>query len=224
MVAAGALPGEPALLYSAGLTGPKNRAIMAPRTVAASLLILLSCLLPASAMAQSFGVGPRMSWVRGDVAADTPSTRFLGGMIRMRSSKNISLEFALDQRSETSVDGTTRLRERPFQASMLIYPARAAFSPYLLGGFGVYSQTLQHIDLSGEVSESEQSERRTGWHLGFGGELFFGRHTAFYADYRFRFVRFGGEPEEGSEPIGIPGLSRFSHRGSMWTSGVAFYF
>jgi hypothetical protein len=71
---------------------------------------------------------------------------------------------------------------------------------------------------------SSESERKIGYHLGLGAEIFFTRYTAFFLDYRYRFVRFG-DPEEGSDPIGIPGLeNRLSHRGSMWRSGIAFYF
>lgn len=194
------------------------------RSLAIALVLAASHLMPAVAWGQSLGIGPRFSFVRGDLASDTPATRFFGGTLRIRSSKNIALELALDHRSQTSEDGTSSLRERPLQASMLVYPVRAAFSPYLLGGFGIYTQTLDQLDAVGGVVESEQMDRKTGWHLGFGGELFFGRHTALFADYRFRFVRFGDNPEEGSEPIDLPGLSKFSHRGSMWTSGVAFYF
>ena len=67
------------------------------------------------------------------------------------------------------------------------------------------------------------TEKKTGWHLGAGAELFVHRHAAFFADYRFRFVKFG-EDAEGGEPIDLPGLHRLSHQGSMWTGGMAFYF
>ena len=51
------------------------------------------------------------------------------------------------------------------------------------------------------------------------------RQAAIFADYRFRFVEFGA-PEGGEEPINIPLLDsvNLSHRGSMWTGGMAFYF
>ena len=188
-----------------------------------SMVIVMALLAPAMAAAQGFGIGPRLSFVRGDLPSATPSTRFFGGIIRMRSSKRVVLEAAMDFRTETSEDGLTRVRERPMQGSMLLFPARGTISPYLLGGYGLYTRTTQALDLGGLPVDSV-SERKTGAHMGFGAEVFIGRRAAFILDYRYRFVRFG-QPEGEDEPVNLPGLSnRLSHRGSMWTSGMAFYF
>lgn len=194
------------------------------RTTAALVVCASALLLPRAVLAQGFGMGPRFSFVRGDVPSDSPSTRFLGGTIRMSSSKRVVLEVAMDYRSERSDDGLTRLRERPLQGSLLLFPVRSTFSPYLLGGFGLYTRTTDVLGPTGLVTASA-STRETGAHAGFGAEVFVGRHAALFADYRFRFVRFG-TPEAGSEPIDLPGLDslKLSHRGSMWTSGMAFYF
>jgi opacity protein-like surface antigen len=197
---------------------------MSLRTLVTLLTFALAVAAPAVSSAQAFGLGPRFSFVRGDIPSDTPSTRFLGGTVRMRSSERVVLEVAMDYRTELSEDGTSRLRERPLQGSMLLFPVRSTFSPYVLAGLGLYSQTTDELDETGLIVSSTQS-RRTGMHLGFGAELFIGRRAALFADYRYRFVRFGSA-EEDSDSIDIPGLSslKLSHRGSMWTSGVAFYF
>jgi hypothetical protein len=195
-----------------------RRPVLVPTLLAAAVLTL-----PVTAAAQGFGIGPRLSFVRGDLPSATPSTRFLGGIIRMRSSKRVVLEAAMDFRSEMSEDGLTRVRERPMQGSMLLFPVRGTISPYLLGGYGLYSRTTQSLDLGGLPVDSV-SERKTGAHMGFGAEVFIGRRAAFILDYRYRFVRFG-PPEGDDEPVNLPGLgNRLSHRGSMWTSGMAFYF
>ena len=184
---------------------------------------LISAAWPAAAAAQGFGLGPRLSIVRGDVASQTESSRLLGGMVRMASSSRVAIEVAADTRSERSDDGLQRIRERPLQGSLLLFPARAAFSPYVLVGYGLYNQTVETLDLAGAVVSSE-STRRTGAHLGFGAELFLGRHAAFVVDYRYRFVKLGGNEEDDS-PVNLPGLgSRLTHRGTMWTTGFAFYF
>ena len=186
---------------------------------------------PASeAAAQGFGIGPRMSFVRGDVPSDTPSTRFFGGTIRMRSSKRVVLELAGDYRSQLADDGLSRLKERPLQGSLLLFPVRSRLAPYLLAGYGLYSQTTETLDATGNVVDS-LAERRTGGHFGFGAELFVSRHAAFFVDYRYRFVKFGS-PEDGAEAIKIPGSGlipgadnlKLSHQGTMWTRGMAFYF
>ncbi|MEO8070819.1 MAG: outer membrane beta-barrel protein [Acidobacteriota bacterium] len=190
-----------------------------------SAILLTPLALPASAAGQSFGLGPRFSFVRGDLAADAPSTRFVGGTIRLRSSAHVALETALDYRAETSEDARTRLRERPLQASLLLFPVRSTISPYLLGGLGIYSRMTDTLDATGRAIDT-QLERKSGWHFGLGAELAITRHAAFYADYRFRFVKFGDSIQEGDEPINIPGVKnlKVAHRGSMWTSGMAFYF
>lgn len=200
------------------------------RNVVASLLVGLCLSLATSASAQGFGIGPRWSFVRGDVVAGTPSTRLFGGSIRLASSKRVALEAALDTRTETSADGTARLRERPIQGSMLIFPVRSTFSPYLLAGYGIYTRTTEALNATGVVTASEV-ERKTGAHMGFGAELLISRHAAVYLDYRYRFVKFGS-PEADEKALDIPGKGlipgagalNLSHKGTMWTSGVAFYF
>jgi hypothetical protein len=182
----------------------------------------LGCLawLPSAASAQAFGIGPRLSWVRADLPSNTAAGRFVGGTLRMRYSKRAALELTMDYRSELNADLTLRTRETPVQGSLLLFPARGSFSPYVLGGFGVYSRTVDVMD--GPLVVSSESARKTGWHVGLGAELMLGRRAGFFVDYRYRFVKFGTREEE-SEPIGIPGL-KLSHQGSMWTSGIAFYF
>jgi hypothetical protein len=197
---------------------------MSTRRLALPLLLTVLLLTPAMSSAQGFGVGPRFSFVRGDLSTGTPSTRFVGATVRMSSSRRVVLEVALDFRTEQSEDGATQLRERPLQGSILLFPVRSTLAPYVLGGIGLYSQSTDALDADGVVV-STATTRKTGAHFGFGAELFLGRHAALFADYRFRFVRFG-TPEEGADSIDIPGLDslNISHRGSMWTSGMAFYF
>ena len=197
---------------------------MSTRIICLSMCVVATLAwAPAHASAQSVGLGPRFSFVRGDLPSGTPATRLFGGTLRIRSSKRVVLEAALDYQSQFSEDKTTRIRQTPFQASLLLFPVRSTFSPYLLGGIGVYSEMTDTLGPAGVVQETTL-QRKTGWHLGAGAELFVARHAALFADYRFRFVKFG-TPDPDSEPINIPGLdSKLSHRGSMWTGGMAFYF
>jgi len=197
-----------------------------PYRVFASALFATLLAWPSPAAAQGFGIGPRMSIVRGDLPSGTPSTRFFGGTMRMASSKHVVFELAMDFRTQLSEDGATRLRERPIQGSLLLMPARSAFSPYLLAGYGLYQQTTDTLGGPAGAVSSSIAERKTGAHVGFGAEVFLSRHTAFFLDYRYRFVKFG-TPDPGADPIDIPLVSdkvRLSHTGSMITSGMAFYF
>ena len=186
--------------------------------------------MPGQVAAQGFGLGPRISFVRGNVVTGDPSARFVGGTLRMGGSKHAALELSLDYRSYRNVDGTVRTRETPVQGSILIFPIRSTISPYLLGGGGIYGRTIDDLGPQGQVVTTT-TERKFGMHLGLGAEFRLGRHAAIFADYRYRFVRFG-PPGEDDQPINIPGSSfvpgfdkvHVSHQGSMWTSGVAFYF
>ena len=197
-------------------------------------VMLLACgvaaLLPAAASGQSIGIGPRVSFVRGELTSDAPAVRFLGGTLRAVTGKHTVFEVSMDYRAVYNDDRTERTREAPIQGSMLLFPVRSAFAPYVGGGIGIYSQLHDELGAAGKVIATTV-ERKIGWHLGAGLELKVARHASLFADYRFRFVKFG-TPEPGSTDIPIPGSSlipglgnvHLSHQGSMWTSGVAFYF
>lgn len=142
----------------------------------------------------------------------------------MRSSSLTALELSMDYRTTRSEDRTERVRETPMQASLLLMPFRSVLAPYALGGIGVYSRKVDVLDPDDVVMESELS-RKVGWHAGFGAELRLGRHAAVFADYRYQFVKFRKNDDPEADSL-IPGLNRlkFSHQGSMWTGGFAFYF
>jgi opacity protein-like surface antigen len=185
-----------------------------------AMILLVAGATPRLAEAQ-VGLGPRMSFVRGDFGSGTPDASFLGGTLRTMASAHTGFEFSLDYKSTLSPDGTQREKQEPFQMSLLIYPSRRRLSPYLLGGYGIYSDILDTLAPTGLVTNSITT-RRSGWHIGLGAEFFMTRHSSFYADYRFRFVQFGNSATS-TEPLHVPGVT-LAHQGSMWTSGLAFYF
>lgn len=192
---------------------------------------LLACVVtPATLQAQTFGIGPRLSFIRAHTPSSTPASRLMGGTIRLMGSSHTGYEISVDYRASHNELNTQRVRETPIQGSLLIFPVRRTFSPYLMGGVGVYSRLTDELGPTGAVL-STVTERKMGWHMGFGAELFLGRHAAFFADYRYRFVRFGAANAD-EDALNIPGTSfipglsnvKVSHQGSMWTSGIAFYF
>ena len=197
---------------------PSSRTLLL-LTVLAGLTVL-----PATARAQSFGIGPRFSFVRGALSTGEPATRFFGGTMRLASGKHTVWEGAMDYRTYTGLTTAIRLRETPIQGSLLLFLSRGRFAPYALGGFGIYNRMYDQLDAKGNVILTAR-ERKTGLHLGFGAEIRLSRHAALFGDYRLRFVKFG-TPDAGSEPVTVPGFDKLklSHQGSMWTSGMAFYF
>jgi hypothetical protein len=199
--------------------------VPAMRTPVLAAVLLVASAAPASAQ---LGLGGRLSMVRGDVDADTSAQRFTGGHIRARTSPHVALEVSLDLRTETNAAETERVREFPVQGSLLLFPVRTALAPYLLGGGGWYTTRVE--TLADDETLATASTRRFGWHGGFGAELRLGRHAAAHADYRYTFLRFGDDDENGAAGLagadGEGGVSRFlpSYRGSMWTAGLTLYF
>ena len=117
------------------------RALGLTMTVAAVLLA------PAVVSAQ-IGIGPRISFVRGTDGRDVDSQTYFGGALRLGGGKAV-LELALDYRSETTADELRKVTDYPFQASLIVFPIRSAFAPYLIGGVGWYSQKIEQLASAG---------------------------------------------------------------------------
>ena len=185
--------------------------------------VVTLALVPTAALAQ-VGIGGRFSVVKGDVETDTSGARFTGGQIRARVSPRSALEVALDLRTETNEALTHRVREYPIQASLLLYPVKTVFAPYLLGGGGWYSQRIETLVDSKPITSV--TTREFGWHGGFGAELRLGNHAGAHADYRYTFLKFGDDETDAAGAKESTGFSRFvpSYRGSMWTAGLTIYF
>lgn len=190
--------------------------------------------VPAASAQAQIGIGGRFSLVRGDVSSDAGAERYSGGQLRASLSKRTAVELSLDLRTQTNESLTERTRDYPLQASLLLFPIRSTFSPYVLGGVGWYTHRVDQM-AANEVVAS-QSSRKVGSHAGFGAELRMGRHAALHADYRYTFLRFGSQNLIESDTIAgaiarshgaTPSSdSRFlpSYQGSMWTAGMTVYF
>jgi Outer membrane protein beta-barrel domain len=158
---------------------------------------------------------------------DEESRRFWGGQIRARMSPRTGVELSLDIRTETNEAETLRVRSMPIQASLLLFPARGAFSPFILGGAGWYAQRFE--TLVGDETVLSETVRDFGWHAGFGAELRMGKHAGLHGDYRYTFLDFGGDDDDDDGGGGVIGgglVGRLlpGYRGSMWTAGLTVYF
>jgi hypothetical protein len=208
------------------------------RTAALGVGLLTLLVTPAPAQAQSggFGIGPRITFVRGTADLPDGAQRFNGGAIRLGSGK-AALEIAMDFRSGVTGDLTERIKDYPIQGSLLIFPFRSRIAPYLVGGVGWYSQHVERLGPTQSVEEAETT-RKMGYHGGFGAELRVHEHVGLYGDYRYTMIRFGDSDEEAlqsgmsqeqsssARPKWIPFAERLkmSHEGSMFTWGATFYF
>jgi opacity protein-like surface antigen len=170
---------------------------------------------PSIACAQGFGVGARVAWVTADSDADVDAVRFIGGQIRLLS-KRWGLEIAMDRHSEKFELLNQKVTETPIQASLLLRIASRKVSPFLLAGPGWYRRK---VELPDGPDHTDVTSTEFGWHAGGGLEILAGRHFGIHGDYRYTFLDFGRDKNEGFIGGLIPG-----HRGSMWTLGATFYF
>jgi hypothetical protein len=204
-------------------------------SVTLTLGLLLTAVSSANAQESGFGIGPRLTFVRGSGDSPDGAQRFSGGAIRLGGGKT-ALEVAMDFRSGVTGDLTERIKDYPIQASLLLFPVRGRIAPYLLGGVGWYSQRVEHLGAAQAVVD-EQTTRKMGYHGGFGGEFRVHRHVGLYGDYRYTFIRFGDDAlstgaigadpsREAVLPTWVPFAERLkmSHEGSMFTWGATFYF
>jgi hypothetical protein len=189
--------------------------------VLATILIVAR---PAAAQG-SLGIGPRLAFVRGGSDADS-TQRFSGAVLRLPGGRT-ALEVALDYRSALTGDLLERVTDMPIQGSLLIYPAQARLSPYILGGIGWYSQTIKRFTTAGDLTPvDETTTRKIGYHAGFGADLRIHRRVSIHGDYRYTFLDFNSDEPDPATPRFIPFADRLklSHEGSMFTWGAVFYF
>jgi len=184
---------------------------------AAVMMLAVSGLLAwaAPVSAQGFGLGARFAWVTRDVDVEDDTVRFFGGQLRLLSER-IGIELSLNRRSESFELLNQKVTETPIQASFLLRLATGSVSPFLLGGPGWYRRTVETIDGPDDLSVSETE---FGWHAGGGLEILPNRHFGIHGDYRYTFLDFGDDDDEGFIGGLLPG-----HRGSMWTLGATIYF
>ena len=202
---------------------------MTSRVAVTALAVFTGLVLPANAGAQTgIGIGPRIAFVRTDGSTSEGSNRFTGGVVRLGNAKT-TLELALDYRSALTGDLLEKVTDMPIQASLLMYPVRAAISPYLLGGIGWYSQNIKRFPAVGATAPlDDETTRKVGYHAGLGADVWIFRRLSLYGDYRYTFLHFGGDDDEvpDSTPSLIPFAERLklSHEGSMFTWGAVLHF
>lgn len=192
----------------------------------------MALVIPPAAEAQAeLGAGFRFAFLRNDTGTpEHPRTRLTGGMVRLFTGRRTAIEVSFDYRSHVSEDLTQKIRELPIQGSLLLYLFRSSVSPYILGGIGWYSESVDRLD--GSAVRETTTARKVGYHAGLGGELQVHPRAVVHLDYRYTFIRLGAQPPGTTEPgaIPIPGLMalqekmKLSHEGSMWTTGITFFF
>jgi len=192
-----------------------------------AIIVSLCLLAAADAGAQSLGFGARLSFVQPDLLTDD-TNRVSGVMVRLRTSTKTALELSYDFDTPVAQNLLGETKDSPFQGSLLLYLTRSALAPYLLGGIGWQSETVNTIQ-NGEVVGSTTS-RESRYHAGLGAEVGIGRHAAVHVDYRYIHLGANDDADSESGAIPIPGLRwiqdkmGLSHKATAWTTGVTVYF
>ena len=216
-----------------------------------SVVLGLFFLAAAPADAQdggAFGIGPRVTFQRGDEAVPGSSAlRLLGGQLKLRLTPGTAIEVSADYESSIQEGLRQRVKSMPIQASLLVFPVKSMVAPYLLGGVGWYRQSITDAGPTSSAATTT-SIREMGYHAGVGVEVRVKR-IAIHGDYRYNHIRFGGSGDApapaASTPAStpattggmspsvvsfVPGLStiqeslKMSHQGSLWNWGVTFFF
>ena len=198
--------------------------IRARGTVTPTALVVLALCAGLAGVSRAAELVPHLGVTR-PVEGESEAKVSGGLALRGTIAPMLEPEVAISYRSESRFDDQLRLRMWPITGSLYVSPI-----PALYVGAGVvwYHTTFDYAD---EVPLEDETRQDFGIHLGGGAEFFLIRHAAIFVDYRYRFVRFG-TPGEDDQPINIPGSKilpgldklKVSHQGSMWTTGVAFYF
>jgi hypothetical protein len=190
------------------------------RQAAIGVFALGGWLTPAEPVsAQGIGVGARLAWVKPDVDAvgdvDVDAVRIIGGQIRLLSQR-AGFEVSVDRHSEPFELLNQKVTETPIQVSLLLRRGGGRVSPFFLVGPGWYRRKVEALDGPGIVSVTTTE---FGWHAGGGLEILPFKHLGIHGDYRYTFLNFKKDEDEGFIGKLLPG-----HRGSMWTLGATVYF
>jgi len=149
----------------------------------------------------TFGIGPRAGYYR---SRDAENGNWYGGLqARARFGKYFGLEGAVDYRQTERFEltgptfsGTVRQHSYPVTGSLLLFlPIIPHFSPYLVGGGGVYFTKLDYSDDLERLGFHDRTERIWGWHAGAGLEFPITANVALNTDFRWIFLdsKFGTE-------------------------------
>jgi hypothetical protein len=198
--------------------------------ISTTVLLIGLALTPATAFAQGFAIGPRVTFVRGSEELPDDSRRFYGGAFRLGGGK-AAFEVSMDFRSEERGPLNTRVRQYPIQTSLLLFPIRSRLAPYVIAGVGWYTQNVTRFEgPTGEFIETDETTREMGYHLGFGAEIRFHRRFGMYGDLRYTQLGFGRDDDDADGDQNVPGwipgasLLKLSHEGSTFVWGANFYF
>jgi len=133
---------------------------------------------------QGWYLGPRVGYLDG---RDSGGTWLIGGQVRWRLSALLGFEGSIEYHHEEYNSGDINVTSLPIQISALIFlPVDWAIRPYAVGGVGIY---VTRTRFSGSLSsESDETNREFGLHLGFGAEWALSPSMVLDVDFRYLWI------------------------------------
>jgi opacity protein-like surface antigen len=129
-------------------------------------------------------LGPRVGYLDG---RDSGSTWLIGAQLRWRLSALIGFEASIEYHNEDYNSGDINVSSIPIQASAMIFlPVDWSIRPYAVGGVGIYTTRTR---FSGSLSsESDETNREFGFHLGFGVDWILNPSLVLDVDFRYLWI------------------------------------
>jgi len=167
------------------------------------LIILFSSLVFAgAAQAQpALAFGPQLGLFK---AQDADEGEYMfGGLARLKLSKSLAVQGAINYRQENYNDGQLNLKVWPVSASGLFYVL-----PFAYGTIGMsWNNTTQEFMVEGSDEAGEKmTSQEVGWHFGGGLELPFGEKAKITADVKYLFINYEFDELPWSKTLNNDGL------------------
>jgi hypothetical protein len=137
--------------------------------------------VPAQPDPGSLGLGVRGGWYK---IRDADEGKFYGGIqARWKVMPWLAIEGSVDYRAPSYYTGGRKITSYPFLLSALIYPMpKAFFSPYILGGGGLYYSHLEN--------STSYYNNAWGWHTGLGFDVPLYKRLILNVEARYTWVSF----------------------------------
>lgn len=141
--------------------------------------------------AQGLSIGPELGYYKAQ-DAENGSVLF-GAQARLKLSKLIGIEGAIDYRKEKYSGGDVEVTTYPVQATALIYPIPLAYGAI---GAGWYNTNVTVHTALGDYDDTSQE---FGYHFGGGVELPLNKNISLAGDIRYVFLNYDFEKVPGQE-------------------------
>jgi opacity protein-like surface antigen len=164
----------------------KRRNNMFIKKLSTGIILGVLLILPISARSQgSAFIGPHVGIQK--TSGSEGSNYLIGATLRLHLLPAIGVEGDFGYRQERFGGGAVTLKQWPITVTGLLYPI-----PFLYGGLGAgwYSTTFDYSDQYNAAGFTDETTRKTGWHLAAGVEIPASPRVHLFGDVRYVFLNY----------------------------------